>query len=92
MYVVNYSIDSRDGFTYCVNMATVNERIREAVRVELARRDTNQAQLAEKVGVTRQYVNNVMRARAGNVPGVWQRIFDELGLELVVQRKDGAPR
>ena len=68
-------------------MATVNERIREAVRIELARRASNQAQLAEKVGVSPQYVSDVMRARAGNVPAVWQRIFDELDLDLVVVPK-----
>ena len=66
-------------------MDNVNERIRQAVRVELAKRDSNQARLAEKIGVSRQQINNVMRARAGNVPEVWQRIFDELGLELVVR-------
>ena len=69
-------------------MATVNERIRQAVRIELARRDSNQAQLADKVGVSRQYINNVMRARAGNVPAVWQRIFDELELDLVVTKRE----
>jgi len=69
-------------------MATVNERIRQAVRIELARRDSNQAKLAKQVGVSPQYVSDVMRARAGNVPEVWQRIFDELGLELVVRLKD----
>ncbi len=69
-------------------MATVNESIRQAVRIELARRDSNQARLAEKIGVSKQYINNVMRARAGNVPAVWQRILDELGLELVVRPKD----
>ncbi len=68
-------------------MATVNESIRQAVRIELARRDSNQARLAEKIGVSKQYINNVMRARAGNVPAVWQRILDELGLELVVRPK-----
>ena len=72
---------------YRVNMDTVNERIRQAVRVELAKRDSTQARLAQKIGVSRQHVNNVMRARAGNVPTVWQRIFDELDLELTVRPK-----
>lgn len=87
MYSVNLTVDHVLAFAYRVNMTTVNERIRQAVRVELARRDTNQAQLAEQVGVSRQYVNNLMRARAGNVPEVWQRILDALDLELVVQPK-----
>ena len=43
---------------------------------------------AEAVHPQEQYINNVMRARAGNVPAVWQRILDELGLELVVRPKD----
>ena len=87
MYSVNHGIDGYARFRYRVNMTTVNARIRQAVRIELARRDSTQAQLAEKVGVSRQYINNVMRARTGNVPTVWQRIFDELGLELVVRPK-----
>jgi transcriptional regulator with XRE-family HTH domain len=68
-------------------MTTVNERIRQAVRIELARRDSNQAKLAKQVGVSPQYISDVMRARAGNVPEVWQRIFDELDLELVARPK-----
>ncbi len=84
MYVVKDYLTLRSSCGYCVNMATVNERIRQAVRIELAKRDTNQAKLAERIGVSRQHVNNVMRARSGNVPGVWQRIFDELDLDLVV--------
>ena len=68
-------------------MGTVNDRIREAVRVELARRASNQAELAEKVGVSKQYISDVMRARAGKVPAVWQRILDELDLELVVTKR-----
>ena len=88
MYAVNHKIDDYARFGYRVNMTTVNAHIRQAVRIELARRDSTQAQLAEKVGVSRQYINNVMRARAGNVPAVWQRVFDELDLELVVRAKE----
>ena len=73
--------------SYCVSMEAVNDRIREAVRVELARRASNQAELAKKVGVSKQYISDVMRARAGKVPTVWQRILDELDLELVVTPK-----
>ena len=71
-------------------METVNDRIREAVRVELAKRASNQAHLAEKVGVSKQYISDVMRARAGKVPAVWQRILDELDLELIVRSRKGA--
>jgi len=70
-------------------MELMNERIREAVRVELARRKSNQARLADEVGVSRQYISDLMSGRSGNVPGVWERIFDELGLELTVVAKPG---
>lgn len=66
----------------------MNERIREAVRIELARRRSNQTRLAHKVGVTPQYISDIMNGKSGNVPTVWGRIFDELGLELTVKPKD----
>lgn len=73
-------------------MEAVNEKIREAVRVELARRNSNQAALAEKVGVSPQYLSDVMRGKSGNVPAVWSRIFEELGLNLVAVKDDKADR
>ena len=71
-------------------MSTVNEHIRRAVRIELARKDMNQARLANGIGVSRQYLSDVMRGKAGKVPAVWQKILAELDLELVVQAKDEA--
>lgn len=65
----------------------MNERIREAVRIELARRDWNQARLADTIGVSRQYLSEIMRGKAGNVPAVWSKVLEELGLELVARRK-----
>jgi transcriptional regulator with XRE-family HTH domain len=76
---------------YYVSMDVVNDSIRQAVRVELAKRDQKQVQLAGRVGVTRQYLNDVLRGKSGHVPAVWQRIFDELDLELVVRPKDPPP-
>ena len=69
----------------------MNERIREAVRVELARRKSNQAHLAGEVGVSRQYISDLMTGKSGNVPAVWSRIFDELDLELTVTPKAKQP-
>ena len=69
-------------------MSTVNEHIRRAVRIELARKDMNQARLADGIGVSRQYLSDVMRGKAGKVPAVWQKVLAELDLELVVQAKE----
>lgn len=73
---------------YSVNMNTVNESIREEVRVALARRDMTQADLAEKLGISRQYLNAYLRGKAGDVPKLWEKVFGELELELVVRSKD----
>lgn len=66
----------------------MNRQIREEVRVALARRYDTQSKLARRIGVTPQYISDIMRGRSGNVPEVWQRIFDDLGLELVVVKKE----
>ncbi len=68
-------------------MEPMNDRIREAVRIELAKRQSNQARLADQVGVSRQYLSDIMSGKSGNVPAVWSRIFDNLGLELTVKPK-----
>lgn len=72
---------------YYVSMERMNRQIREEVRVALARRNETQAELARRVGVSRQYLSDIMHGKSGNVPDVWQRIFDDLGLELVVVKK-----
>lgn len=69
-------------------MERMNDSIREAVRVELARRRSNQTRLARQVGVTPQYISEIMGGRSGNIPSVWARIFDELGLELMVVKRE----
>lgn len=70
-------------------MVRMNDQVREEVRVALARRNMTQADLAEKLGVSRQYLNNYLRGRAGDVPKLWSLVFDELALELLVRPKRG---
>ncbi len=65
----------------------MTEGIREAVRIELARRDWNRTRLADETGLSRQYISELIGGKAGNLSPAWQRIFDELGLEVVVQPK-----
>lgn len=68
-------------------MNNMTEGIREAVRIELARRDWNRTRLADETGLSRQYISELVGGKAGNLSPAWQRIFDELGLEVVVQPK-----
>ena len=73
---------------YVKMMIDMNEQIRESVRVALAKKDMSQTELAEKVGATRQQVNQFIRGKGGNVHTLWQKMLDELGLELVVKEKE----
>jgi ribosome-binding protein aMBF1 (putative translation factor) len=72
---------------YPVNMLAMTDKIREAIRIELARRDMSQVDLAKKVKRTPQQINNVVRGESAKLPDVWSDIFDALGLELTVQPK-----
>ena len=56
-------------------IVTMNDQIRQMVRVELAKRDVKQVTLAEKVEVSRQYLNELMRGKAGLMNPTWEKIF-----------------
>jgi ribosome-binding protein aMBF1 (putative translation factor) len=70
-------------FKICI-MMTMTEQIREAVRIELAKRKWSQSELARRIDKTPQFISQIMGSERGDVPDYWQSIFDELGLELTV--------
>ncbi len=70
-----------------VSRYPMTDSIREAVRIELARRDWNRTKLAQETDLTRQYVGELMTGKAGNLSDSWGRIFDALDLEVVVRPK-----
>ncbi len=72
---------------YYVIMETMTEQIREAVRIELAKRKWSQSELARRIEKSPQFISQIMGNDRGDVPEYWQNIFDELGLELVVKAK-----
>jgi ribosome-binding protein aMBF1 (putative translation factor) len=72
---------------YYVIMDTMTEQIREAVRIELAKRKWSQSELARRIEKSPQFVSQIMGSDRGDVPEYWQSIFDELGLELMVKAK-----
>jgi ribosome-binding protein aMBF1 (putative translation factor) len=76
----------QDALRY-VNMMTMTEQIREAVRVELAKRKWSKSELARRIDKTPQFISQIMGSERGDVPDYWQSIFDELDLELVVVEK-----
>lgn len=66
-------------------MDAMTDDIRRAVRIELAKKDYSQADLARELGMAPQYLSDIMRGRVGKIPAAWQRILDALDLELVAR-------
>lgn len=69
-------------------MSLMTDEIREAVRVELARKNWNRAKLADEAGVSRQFISEMLNGRAANVPPSWDKVFSLLGLKLTVVRDE----
>ena len=65
---------------------TVRAKVKEAIR----ERQLTQSELAERLGVERQYVSLMLTGKRGGVPDKWQALLDELGLELTVVLKRSA--
>lgn len=68
-------------------MRSMTEHIREEVRVAMIRQGVTQTDLAEKVGLTRQHVSNLLTGHRGKLPDAWEKLLDGLGLELTVRAK-----
>lgn len=69
----------------------MTDEIRHAVKAALVQRRLTQGQLAERIGITPQHLSRMMQGQRSNVPEAWQKVFDELGLELTVRPARRAP-
>ena len=65
--------------------------IRKAVKIELIKKDVSQVDIAEKIGVTPQHLSRMLsessKSKSGDLPEAWEKLLNELGLELVVKAK-----
>ncbi len=68
-------------------MRTMTDEIRHAVKVALAQKRLTQGELAQRIGVSPVHLSRMMKGKRSSVPEAWQRVFDELGLELTVKAK-----
>lgn len=67
----------------------VNDEIRARVQQAVKELPMSQAAFARQLGVSPKVLNRALRVQ-GEVPEVWQKILDGLGLELTV-RPAGPP-
>jgi transcriptional regulator with XRE-family HTH domain len=66
---------------------TMTDEIRHAVRVAMADKKLTQGELAKRAGITPVHLSRMMQGDRSNVPEAWQKVFDELGLELTVKNR-----
>lgn len=67
-------------------MRSVNERIRERARREVAKRTLSQDEVARLAGIKQATVSRLLTGKLGK-PGAWEKLLDALGLELVAVPK-----
>lgn len=73
-------------------MATMTDDIRTAIRIEMAKRNINQRELADGAGLTPQHLSQLLGGKIGNINEAWGKIFDYLGLEVTVKERPDAKR
>jgi transcriptional regulator with XRE-family HTH domain len=59
-------------------------RIRQEARALLEQRGMNQNDLARELGVSRQYVSDLLTGRVRGGTGTWLRVAEVLGAELTL--------
>ena len=68
-------------------MDPMTEHIREEVRVAMVRRHVTQGEIAERLGISRQHLSAMLSGRRSRLPDAWEKLLDELGLELIVRER-----
>jgi hypothetical protein len=60
-------------------------QLAEMVRAQIEKRGLTLSEYAKEMGFSRQYLNDLLALRKGNMPGSWGYILEDLGLELVAR-------
>lgn len=68
-------------------MDNMNEIIRQTVKDHMKVCKLTQRELAKRTHMHETNLARLLAGRSGKVNEGWQRVLDELGLELVVQTK-----
>ena len=62
----------------------MTDDFRKQVKIRLSfDKNLSQIELAEKLGVSRQYLNRVLNGRDGKMPDIWQAILEELDMTVM---------
>ncbi len=45
--------------------------------------DINQAELAENMGISRQYLSKILNGHSGKMPAVWEKLLEQLDMTVL---------
>jgi transcriptional regulator with XRE-family HTH domain len=65
----------------------MNKVVTEQIKRVMEKQGVSQGELSRRTGIERPNITRMLSGRSGKVPESWQKILDELGLELVVKSK-----
>ncbi|QBY06490.1 XRE family transcriptional regulator (plasmid) [Deinococcus metallilatus] len=68
-------------------MTGMNEDVRAFVKQVMLEQDMSQGELARRTGLARPAVTRLLNGTVGKIPENWQRILDELGIEIIAVKK-----
>ncbi len=69
----------------------MNHTIRANVKEIIEQQGITQTELAENIGVSRQYISAMLTGERGEIPSTWGKLLDVLGLELTTFPKEKDP-
>lgn len=70
----------------------MNEQVRSFVRQVMLEQDISQGELSRRTGLARPAVTRLLSGTVGKIPENWQRILDELGVEIIAVKKADFPK
>jgi hypothetical protein len=69
-------------------MMGMNAKIRDEIKSELKRRKISHYQMSKDLEMATPNVARLLNGRSGKIPESWQKIFDYLGYEITITRKE----
>jgi transcriptional regulator with XRE-family HTH domain len=70
----------------------MTETVIKQVRQLMEKQGVSQGELSRRTGIERPNITRMLSGRSGKVPESWQKVLDELGLELIVVSKQQATK
>ena len=73
---------------------SMTDDIKATLRAEIARQGKTMADVAREIGTSRNQMSRMLSAKrkdsSGELPEVWQTLFEHLGFELTVKPKSSS--